>query len=215
MTVNAAKNYTLTGAGRIAGEAVLNKSGSGTLTLYQAPTPTPAAPLISGGTLAISNAAALGTGHRHSSAGGTWCARHTDSQPASVIVSATANSTITGRPIQWQSRNQSHHRKRRPHLFTPPTSSIWKAASPALPAPSFSPAAASFRLFGSAGSSAAAFDLGHTARRAPARARRHRSDRSPEAAGSSLGGANGYNSAVTYTLGANNPHHLRRRHRQR
>ncbi len=91
VTINAAKNYTLGGTGRITGETTLSKSGSGTLTLssvhlYSGGT------TISGGTVVISNATALGTGPV-TLAGGTW-ATGTLTPPNPIVV--TANSTITG-----------------------------------------------------------------------------------------------------------------------
>ncbi|NQX01297.1 autotransporter-associated beta strand repeat-containing protein, partial [bacterium] len=91
VTVDAAKNYTLTGVGRIAGTADVEKTGTGTLTLGSANTYT-GGTTISGGTLAITHVAALGTGPV-TLAGGSWSTGSLSPQNAIIV---TANSTISG-----------------------------------------------------------------------------------------------------------------------
>ncbi len=91
VTVDAVKNYTLNGAGRIIGEGTLSKSGTGTLTLATAHLYT-GGTTISGGSVVISIATALGTG-TVTLAGGTWATGTFAPQNAIVV---TANSTISG-----------------------------------------------------------------------------------------------------------------------
>ena len=197
VTVNAAKNYTLTGAGRIAGEAVLNKSGAGTLTLSSANTYT-GGTVVSGGTLAISDAAALGTGPV-TLAGGTW-AMGTLTATNPVVV--TANSTISG------GQSGGTHGVKAitgSGVLTLSATNVFdlEGSLTGFSGTIVLAGSGSFRLFGSAGSSDAAFDLG--TRSLGARSGSAFSLGSiTGVTGSSLGGANGYNSAVTYTLGGNN-----------
>ncbi|WP_341405085.1 rhamnogalacturonan lyase family protein [Luteolibacter soli] len=89
--VSTTKNYTLNGAGKIIGDTTLTKSGTGTLTLSTANTFT-GGTSISGGTLSITNAAALGTGTVTLS-GGTWATNNLAPQNSILVTSA---STISG-----------------------------------------------------------------------------------------------------------------------
>ncbi|MCW1924980.1 autotransporter-associated beta strand repeat-containing protein [Luteolibacter arcticus] len=89
--VSATKNYTLSGAGRIIGEGTLTKNGSGTLVLSTAHTYT-GGTTISGGTLSITNAGALGTGPVTLS-GGTWATNALAPQNPILV---TAASTVSG-----------------------------------------------------------------------------------------------------------------------
>ncbi len=89
--VNSAQNYIFSGSGLIVDGATLSKSGGGTLTLSAAHSFS-GGTIISGGTVLISNAAALGTGAVNL-AGGTWATASLAPQNPVVI---TADSTITG-----------------------------------------------------------------------------------------------------------------------
>lgn len=91
VAVNAAKNYSISGAGQITGTASLAKSGSGTLTLSGAHT-FDGGTTIHQGTVAISNAAALGSGAVTLN-GGTWATGALSPQNAIVV---TAPSVISG-----------------------------------------------------------------------------------------------------------------------
>lgn len=191
------KNYSLGGVGRITGGTSLEKTGTGTLTLTSANTFS-GGTTISGGTLAISNAAALGTGPVLL-AGGTWATGAlTPNNP--IVVSS--NSTISG-----GSGSGAHGIKvvTGSQILTLTATNVFdlEGSLAGFSGTIFLNGSGSFRLFGSAGSSTAAFDLG--TRSLGARSGSAFSLGSlTGSSGSSLGGANGYTSAVTYTIGGNN-----------
>jgi autotransporter-associated beta strand protein len=153
--------------------------------------------LISGGTLAIGNAAALGTGNV-TLAGGNWSmGALTPNNP--IIVAA--DSTITG-----GSSGGLHGIKTvsGSHVLTLTATSVFdlEGSLAGFTGTLLFNGTGSFRLFGASNGSAAAFDLGT----------RTLSSRSGSAyplgslagaPGSILTGAGGYTSAVTYTIGGN------------
>jgi autotransporter-associated beta strand protein len=91
VVVNSSNNYTLSGAGVIGGTAMLVKSGTGTLTISAAHVFNGGS-TINAGTVAIGNAAAMGTGTVTLN-GGTW-ATGTLAPLNNILV--TADSTISG-----------------------------------------------------------------------------------------------------------------------
>lgn len=91
MVFDSTKNYSIGGAGSINGAMILEKKGGGRLTLSSANGFT-GGTIISGGTVAIANAAALGTGPV-TLAGGSWDTGALT--PANSVV-VTADSTIIG-----------------------------------------------------------------------------------------------------------------------
>ena len=91
MVFDSTKNYSIGGAGSINGAMVLDKKGGGRLTLTSANGFT-GGTVVSGGTVAIANAAALGTGPV-TLAGGSWDTGALT--PANPVV-VTADSTIIG-----------------------------------------------------------------------------------------------------------------------
>ncbi|GAA5125814.1 autotransporter-associated beta strand repeat-containing protein [Luteolibacter yonseiensis] len=195
--VNATKDYTFSGNGKIIGETALGKSGAGVLNIATANTYS-GGTMISGGTLSIGNAAALGSGPV-TLAGGTWATGALT--PGNPII-VTANSTITGGS---GSGAQGIKAVSGSHTLTLTATNVFDIEGSLT---DFSGTislngSGSFRLFGSAGSPNAAFDLG-------TRGLGSRSGSAfalgslTGAAGSTLGGAGGYNSAVTYAIGGNN-----------
>lgn len=88
VVVDSTQNYTFSGAGAITGNASLHKSGSGTLTISSAHT-FEGGTTIQGGSLAISNAASLGTG-AVTLDGGTW-AMGSLAPPNPVIVASSSS----------------------------------------------------------------------------------------------------------------------------
>jgi autotransporter-associated beta strand protein len=91
MVFDSTKNYSIGGVGSINGAMVLEKKGGGKLTLSSANGFT-GGTVVSGGTLAIANAAALGTGPV-TMAGGSW---DTGALTPTNSVLVTADSTIIG-----------------------------------------------------------------------------------------------------------------------
>ena len=91
MVCDSTKNYSIAGAGSINGTMILEKKGGGKLTLSSANGFT-GGTVISGGTVAIANAAALGTGPV-TLAGGSW---DTGALTPTNSVVVTADSTIIG-----------------------------------------------------------------------------------------------------------------------
>jgi rhamnogalacturonan endolyase len=197
VTVDSPTNYTFNGPGSIGGGAVVRKSNTGVLTLSAANAYT-GGTLISGGTLAIGNAAALGTGPV-TLAGGTL-ATGVLTPNNSIIVAA--DSTITG---GHSGGNHGIKAVGGSHTLTLTATSVFdlEGSLAGFSGTLLFNGTGSFRLFGASNGSAAAFDLGN-------RSLNSRSGSSfslgslAGAPGSSLGGANGYNSAVTYTIGGNN-----------
>ncbi len=91
VVVDSTKNHTISGSGGITGSASLSKSGSGTLTISSAHS-FEGGTAIHAGTVAISNAAALGTGTVTLN-GGTWA---TGTQSPQNAIHVTADSTLSG-----------------------------------------------------------------------------------------------------------------------
>lgn len=197
VNVDSSTHYTFNGPGIIGGAAFLLKTNTGNLTLSAANSYT-GGTFISGGTLTIENAAAFGTGPVTLS-GGTW-AMGTLTPNNPIIVAA--DSTITGghsggnHGIKAVSGNQ---------ILTLTATNVFDFEGNLA---NFSGTllfngTGSFRLFGASNGSSTAFDLG--TRPLGSRSGSAFSLGSLAGApGSSLGGANGYNSAVTYTIGGNN-----------
>ena len=190
------KNYSLGGGGRITGATSLEKTGVGTLTLTSANTYT-GGTTLSGGTLVITNAGALGTGSVLL-AGGTWATGALT--PTNPIV-VSSNSTISG-----GSGSGAHGIKAvtGDHILTLTATNVFdlEGSLTGFSGTILLNGTGSFRLNGSAGSPTASFDLG--TRSLGARSGSAFSLGSlTGASGSSLGGANGYTSPVTYTIGGN------------
>jgi rhamnogalacturonan endolyase len=195
--VDAVSNYTFNGPGTISGLAELHKSNTGALTINSAHSFS-GGTRINAGSLIIAHSAALGTGPV-TLAGGTWATA--TFTPLNAIVVA-ANSTITG-----GHSGGTHGIKAisGSHTLTCTATNVFDFEG------SFSGfsgtislnGTGTFRLLGATNGSAAAFHFGT----------RSLSSRSGNAyafgslsgdPSSILSGANGYNSAVTYTIGGNN-----------
>ncbi|MES2923588.1 MAG: autotransporter-associated beta strand repeat-containing protein [Verrucomicrobiota bacterium] len=197
--VNATKNYVFGGTGTIIGNGTLEKNGSGTLTISNAHSFT-GGTTIRGGTLATSNAGALGSG-TVTLDGGTWA---TGALTPNNPIVVTANSTITG-----GSSGGAHGIKAvsGSGTLTLTATNIFDLEGTLA---TFSGrvvfnGSSSFRFFGGSGSDTAAFDLG--TRTLNARSGNAFSLGSLEGvAGSVLQGASGTGNttAVTYTIGGNN-----------
>jgi rhamnogalacturonan endolyase len=196
ITVDSTTSYIITGPGAIGGSATLHKTNSGNLTISATNSNT-GGTLISGGTLAIGNAGALGSGPVTLS-GGTWATGALTPQNPIIV---TANSTITGghgggnHGIKAISGSQ---------VLTCTATNVFdfEGNLAGFNGTIFLNGTGSFRLFGASNGSSAAFDLG-------TRSLGSRSGSAfalgslAGAQGSFLSGANGYNSAVTYTIGGN------------
>jgi autotransporter-associated beta strand protein len=202
VTVNASQAYTFSGTGAIDGAAALAKSGSGTLTISSAHTFT-GGTTLNAGTLTLGNAAALGTGAITLSGGTLGTGALT---PTNAIV-VTADSRITGgsaggtQGIKAVSGSGILTLEATTGVFDIEGSLVDFTGTVSLDG------TGSFRLFGSAGSAAADFDLGTrnlNARSGTAFALGSLTG----AAGSVLSGSSGggNNVAVAYTVGANNHH---------
>ncbi len=196
ISVDSSTHYTFNGPGTIGGAATLQKSNSGNLTLAGANSYT-GGTLLSGGTLAIGNASALGTG-TVTLVGGTWA---TGALTPNNPIIVAADSTITG-----GSSGGLHGIKAvsGSHVLTLTATNVFdlEGSLAGFTGTLLFNGTGSFRLFGASNGSAAAFDLGT----------RFLNSRSGSAyslgslagsPGSSLSGASGYTSAMTYTIGGN------------
>jgi len=200
VTVNATQAYTFSGSGSISGATTLTKSGSGTLTISSAQAYT-GGTTINAGTLTLGNVAALGTG-TITLAGGTL---GTGALIPANAIAVTADSRITGgnsggtQGIKAVSGSGVLTLEATTGVFDIEGSLTSFTGTVALAG------TGSFRLFGSAGSASADFDLG-------TRSLNARSGTAFAlgsligASGSVLSGSSGSgnNVAVTYTVGANN-----------
>lgn len=195
--IDATKNYTFAGPGQIVGEqTALVKSGTGSLTLSGA-NAYAGGTTLSNGTLWMSNAAALGTGPV-TLAGGTWA---TGALTPLNAITVTANSTISGGSSGGTHGLKTISGSQRLTLTATNVFDL-EGGMTGFSGTIVMNGTGSFRLFGSAGSPAAAFELG--TRSLGARSGSAFSLGSLAGLpGSSLSGANGYNSAVTYTIGGN------------
>lgn len=196
VAVDSSSNYTFNGTGSISGPAILQKLNSGTLTLSSSHSFT-GGTRIEGGTVVMGNSAALGSG-TVTLAGGTWATGTLAPQNPVMVV---ADSTITGghsggsHGIRSVSGSQ---------MLTCTATHVFdfEGSFAGFSGTVFLNGSGSFRLFGASSGSSAAFDLG-------TRSLGSRSGSSfslgslAGSQGSSLNGANGYNSAVTYTVGGN------------
>ena len=196
MVFDSTKNYSIGGAGSINGAMVLEKKGAGTLTLSSANGFT-GGTVISGGTVVIANAAALGTGPV-TLAGGSWDTGALT--PANSVV-VTADSTIIG-----GSGSGAHGIKAvsGSGVLTLNSTSIFDLESTMT---SFSgmvrlTGSGSFRLFGTGGSDFASFDLG--TRTLTARNGGTYKIGSLTGAQGSVLSISSYPSGVTFSIGANN-----------
>jgi len=199
VVVNSSQNYTLSGTGQITGAASLAKSGSGTLTVSSAHT-FEGGTTIHQGTVAISNAASLGTGTVTLN-GGTWA---TGTWAPANPVLVTADSAISG---GQSSGNHAVRDISGSGILTLNATSVFDLEGNLSGfSGTFSlTGTGSFRLFTTTfnGSSSATFDLGNrslTARQGGA----YQLGALAGGAGSYLGMASNNNSSsCTYTIGGN------------
>lgn len=196
ITVDSNTAYTFGGTGTIGGPALLRKNNTGALTLSGAHAFT-GGTQITGGSLVIGNAAALGTG-AVTLAGGTLATGAFATQNPIIVA---ANSAITG-----GSGSGTHGIKAvsGSHTLACTATNVFdfEGSFAGFNGTISLNGTGSFRLNGAANGSSTAFHLGT----------RSLSSRSGSAfalgslsggPGSELSGANGYNSAVTYTIGGN------------
>lgn len=154
MVFDSTKNYSIGGAGSINGAMILEKKGAGTLTLSSANGFT-GGTVVSGGTVVISNVAALGTGPV-TLAGGTWDIG-TLAPENSVVLSS--NSSIIGRNT---SGSQGIKVVSGTGVLTLSSAGTFdlKGAMTSFSATVRLIGTGNFRLNGTAGSDLASFDLG-------------------------------------------------------
>ncbi len=196
MICDSTKNYSIGGAGSINGAMVLEKKGIGRLTLSSSNGFT-GGTVVSGGTVAIANAAALGTGPI-TLAGGSW---DTGSLTPTNSVLVTANSTIIGGS---GSGTQGIKTVSGTGVLTLNSTSNFDLEGPMT---SFSgtvrlTGTGNVRLNGTAGSDLASFDLG-TRTLSARNGGTYKLGSLAGAAGSVLTIAS-YASGVTFSIGANN-----------
>jgi rhamnogalacturonan endolyase len=195
MVFDSTKNYSIGGAGSINGAMVLEKKGAGTLTLSSANGFT-GGTIISGGTVAITNAAALGTGPV-TLAGGTWDIG-TLAPENSVVLSA--NSSIIGRNT---SGSQGIKVVSGTGVLTLSSANTFdlKGAMTSFSGTVRLIGTGNFRLNGTAGSDLASFDLG-TRTLSARNGGTYKLGSLTGSAGSTLTIAS-YTSGVTFSIGAN------------
>jgi autotransporter-associated beta strand protein len=195
VTVDSSTAYTINGPGVIGGDAILQKSNSGSLTISNGNTFT-GGTVISGGTLTIGSAAALGTGPV-TLAGGTWgTGVLTPNNPILVA----ADSTITGGSSGGAHGIKAVSGSRNLTLTATNVFDLEGDLS-GFSGTFFLNGSGSFRLFGSSNGGSTTFDLG-TRWLSSRSGTAHALGALAGAPGSALNGASGYTSAVTYTLGA-------------
>lgn len=199
VTVDTAQNYSFSGNGIINGSGNLTKSGNGTLTINSAHSFT-GGTTIAGGTLTLGNAAALGNG-TVTLAGGTFGTGALT--PGNSIV-VTADSRITG---GHSGGNHGIKAVSGSGNLTLEATSVFdlEGALAGFTGTFLFTGTGSFRLFGSAGSPSADFDLG--TRSLTARSGTAFSLGSLSGAPSALltgSSGSGNTAAVAYTIGANN-----------
>jgi rhamnogalacturonan endolyase len=199
--VDSNTNYTFSGAGTISGSTRLQKSNTGSLTISNANTFTGGTE-INGGTVVMGSAAALGGTNVPPSpvtlAGGTWATGNYSPQNPIIV---TANSTITGGGSNHGIKAISGS-----HVLTCSNSGIFDFEG------SFAGfngtisliGGSSFRLFGATSGPSASFHLGTSSLYSRSSSSANFSFGALAGGpGSKLSGANGYTSAVTYTIGGN------------